>query len=55
MRDEVKALFSTHPAPAAERTLKQSLERMNDCVDLKARQGSQLPAWLQQQTLPAGN
>ena len=47
MRDEVKDFFSTHPAPAAERTLKQSLESINYCVDLKAQQGTQLASWLQ--------
>jgi aminopeptidase N len=47
MRDEVKDFFSTHHAPAADRTLKQSLESINYCVDLKAQQGTQLASWLQ--------
>ena len=47
MRDEVQAFFTEHPAPAAERTLKQSVERMNYCVDMKALQGPQLASWLQ--------
>jgi aminopeptidase N/puromycin-sensitive aminopeptidase len=47
MRDEVKDFFATHHAPASERTLKQSLERMNYCVDLKAQQVRQLSSWLQ--------
>jgi aminopeptidase N len=46
MRDEVKDFFATHHAPASERTLKQSVERMNYCVDLKAQQASQLATWL---------
>jgi aminopeptidase N len=45
-RDEVKDFFATHHAPAAERALKQSVERMNYCVDLKAQQASQLATWL---------
>jgi len=52
MRDQVQDFFAAHHEPAAERTLKQSVERMNYCVDLKAQQGSQLAAWLQQH---AGN
>jgi aminopeptidase N/puromycin-sensitive aminopeptidase len=47
MRDEVKDFFTTHQAPASERALKQSLERINYCVDLKAQQGTQLASWLQ--------
>ena len=54
MRDEVKDFFSTHPAPASERALKQSLERINYCVDLKAQQGAQLASWLQTHGSAAG-
>lgn len=46
MREQVKTFFTTHPAPGAERSFKQSLERMNNCVDLKARQREQLASWL---------
>jgi aminopeptidase N len=46
MRNEVQAFFTSHPAPAAERSLKQSLEQMNYCVDLKTQQSSQLASWL---------
>jgi aminopeptidase N/puromycin-sensitive aminopeptidase len=49
MRDEVQDFFSTHKVPTAERTLKQSLERMNYCVDLKSRQVPQLSSWLEHQ------
>lgn len=52
MRDEVKDFFATHPEPAAERTLKQTLERINYCVDLRAQQGTQLTSWLQHQSSP---
>jgi aminopeptidase N len=47
MRDEVKDFFATHQSPASERGLKQSLERINYCVDLKAQQRAQLASWLQ--------
>jgi len=55
MRDEVKDFFDTHHAPASERTLKQSLESMNYCVDLKAQQQNQLASWLQHQRGSEGN
>ena len=45
-RDEVKQFFNEHPVPAAERSLRQALERMNNCIDLKANQGSELASWL---------
>lgn len=51
MRDQVQAFFTSHPAPAAERSLKQSVERMTYCVDMKAQQGLQLSSWLQQREL----
>ena len=54
MRDEVTEFFATHHAPASERGLKQSLERINDCVDLKAQQGTQLASWLQSHGTSAG-
>jgi aminopeptidase N/puromycin-sensitive aminopeptidase len=47
MRDQVQNFFAVHQEPASARTLKQSLERINYCVDLKAQQGSQLAAWLE--------
>jgi aminopeptidase N/puromycin-sensitive aminopeptidase len=54
MRDEVKDFFTTHHAPASERALKQSLERINYCVDLKAQQGTQLASWLQTHSSAVG-
>ena len=52
--EEVKDFFSSHKVPTAERTLKQSLERMNYCVDLKSQQGSKLASWLEQHGASAG-
>jgi aminopeptidase N len=54
MRDEVKEFFVTHQSPAYERGLKQSLERINYCVDLKAQQGTQLASWLQSHATSVG-
>jgi aminopeptidase N len=55
MRNEVQAFFTSHPAPAAERSLKQSVEQMNYCVYLKAQQGPQLASWLKQRNLGTAN
>ena len=46
MRDEVSAFYSAHKIDAAERTYRQSIERINNCVDLKAQQEPQLATWL---------
>lgn len=54
MRGQVKDFFSTHKVPTAERTLKQSLERINYCMDLKSQQQTQLASWLQQHATPVG-
>jgi aminopeptidase N len=54
MRDEVQDFFATHKVASAERTLRQSLERMSYCVDLKARQTPQLSSWLEQRGGAAG-
>ena len=53
MRDEVQAFFTSHPAPAAERSLKQSFEQINYCVDLKTQQEPQLASWLRQSSVTA--
>ena len=45
-RDQVTEFFSAHKVAAAERTYKQSIERINNCVDLKSQQEPQLASWL---------
>jgi aminopeptidase N/puromycin-sensitive aminopeptidase len=54
MRDEVAAFYSAHKIDAAERTYRQSIERINNCVDLKSQQEPQLASWLQQHGSTAG-
>jgi aminopeptidase N/puromycin-sensitive aminopeptidase len=54
MRDEAQDFFTTHKVPTAERTLKQSVERMNYCVDLKSRQTPQLSSWLERRGAASG-
>ncbi len=46
MRDQVTEFFSAHKVAAAERTYKQSVERINNCVDFKSQQQPQLASWL---------
>jgi len=48
MRDQVTDFFSAHKVAAAERTYKQSLERINNCIQLKSSQEPQLASWLGQ-------
>jgi aminopeptidase N len=48
LRDQVTDFFTAHKVEAAERTYKQSIERINNCVDLKTQQETQLASWLGQ-------
>jgi aminopeptidase N/puromycin-sensitive aminopeptidase len=48
LRDQVTEFFTAHKVEAAERTYKQSIERINSCVDLKSQQQPQLASWLGQ-------
>jgi len=54
MRDAVAAFYSAHKIEAAERTYRQSIERINNCVDLKSQQEQQLASWLGQHGSTAG-
>ncbi|MCC6989469.1 MAG: M1 family metallopeptidase [Acidobacteria bacterium] len=44
--NEVKAFFDAHPAPAAARSLRQAIERIETCAAIDARQSAPLTAWL---------
>ena len=54
MRDQVTQFFTAHKVEAAERTYKQSIERINNCVDLKSQQEAQLATWLGQHGTAGG-
>src|ERR1039458_2123250 len=54
MRDQVVDFYAAHKIAAAERTYRQSIERINNCVDLKLQQEPQLASWLGQHGPPAG-
>jgi len=54
MRNKVQEFFSTHQVPSAQRTLRQSLETISNCAELKARQSPELALWLRQRGAPSG-
>jgi aminopeptidase N len=45
-RDDVQQFFASHHAPGAERTVKQSLERTNSCIEFKQLQEPEMQKWL---------
>jgi aminopeptidase N len=48
-RDDVKAFFATHKLGNAARNVDQSVERIDNCIELKEKQTPVLDAWLQTQ------
>jgi len=44
--DEIKAFFEAHPVPETARVLQQSLERIQTCAAVSARQSPALGRWL---------
>jgi len=54
MRDQVAQFYAAHKIEAAERTYRQSIERINNCVDLKSQQEPQLASWLGQHSSSVG-
>ncbi|HUH61814.1 MAG TPA: M1 family metallopeptidase [Terracidiphilus sp.] len=49
-RDDVQSFFSAHKVPASDRALKQAVERINSCVELRSLQGPKLQTWLAAQS-----
>ena len=54
LRDQVTEFFTAHKVAAAERSYRQSIERINNCVDLKSQQETQLASWLGQHGTAGG-
>jgi aminopeptidase N len=50
IRDEVTSFYEAHKIAAAERTYRQSIERINGCIDLKSEQEPQLASYLETRT-----
>jgi aminopeptidase N len=48
-RADVEQFFKQNPAPGAERTLSQSLERIDNCIEFKATQQQSMESWLKLQ------
>jgi aminopeptidase N len=45
-RDDIRAFFAAHPLPAAVRTLGQTLERIDTCIELREKQTPVLTDWV---------
>jgi len=45
-RDEVASFFAAHPVEGAGRALAKSIDNINDCIHLRAKQEPELRAWL---------
>ena len=52
--ENVKRFFATHRVPAAERTIRQSLEKIDACVETRNLQSPGLEALFDRQPAPAG-
>jgi hypothetical protein len=48
-RADVDQFFQQHPAPGAQRTVNQSLERIDNCIEFRAMQQQDMKLWLGQQ------
>jgi aminopeptidase N len=48
-RDEVASFFATHKVEAAERTLAKAIDSINDCVQVRSTQETDLHRWLANQ------
>lgn len=46
VRNDVEQFFTVHHVPSADRTLKQSVERMNTCIRFRESQQKNLAVWL---------
>ena len=46
-RTDVAQFFQQHPAPGAQRTVNQSLERIDNCIEFKKIQQQNMDSWLQ--------
>lgn len=45
MHDDIEHFFADHPAPGAQRAVKQSLERIDDCIAFKQQQHASMAQW----------
>jgi len=52
--EQVQEFFTAHKVPSAERGLKQSLESIHNCADLKSQQSPRLAQWLNDHAVRVG-
>ena len=45
-RNDMQQFAAQHHVPAQSRSLRQTLERINNCIDLKSAQQERLAVWL---------
>ncbi len=45
-RDDITTFFRDHPVVSSERTLRQTVERIDNCIVLRSRQEANLAAWI---------
>jgi hypothetical protein len=45
-RDDIRTFFNTHPLPAASRTLGETLEQIDNCIELRQKQTPSATEWL---------
>ena len=45
-REDVQQFFATHPVQASDRSLKQALEKIDMCVELRTLQGQNFSSWI---------
>jgi puromycin-sensitive aminopeptidase len=53
-RRDIQSFFATHPEPVAEKALSQTLERIDQCVTLKAQQTPMVTKWTEEREREAG-
>jgi puromycin-sensitive aminopeptidase len=53
-KKDVQQWFAQHPDPGTNRTLRQGLERLDDCMRMKQLQSENLTSWLKQHGTVAG-
>jgi puromycin-sensitive aminopeptidase len=45
-RDDIRAFFTAHPLPTAARNLRETLERIDNCIALRQKQTPRVTEWL---------
>jgi aminopeptidase N/puromycin-sensitive aminopeptidase len=45
-RDDIKDFFKAHKLPAASRALDQTIEKINNCISMKAKESPAVATWL---------